>query len=95
MTKPSKLDLLIERDFGIMTGKPTKDIESWCSPDIIKTNTITYFLSPEGSETFPQLIVRAKKVLNFIKNKHKGQSILLVTHGDFGKMLYTAFYNLD
>jgi len=95
LSSPEKMDLLIERDFGIMTGKPTKDIEVLCSPSIIKTDTIMYFLSPQGAETFPQLISRAKKVLEFIKNKHDDQGILLVTHGDFGKMVYAAYYNLD
>ena len=92
---PEKLDLLIERNFGVMTGKPTKDIEKLCSPDILKTDTITYFISPEGAETFPELIDRANKLLQFIKSKYDGQSILLVTHGDFGKMVYAAYYNLD
>lgn len=95
LDSPEKIDLLIERDFGIMSGKLTRDVEKLCSPDIIRTNTITYFLSPIGAETFPQLIVRAKKILEFIKDKHDGQSILLVTHGDFGKMIYSAYYNLD
>jgi len=48
ITKPEKLDLLIERDFGIMTGKPVKDIEKLCAPNIIQSNTITYFLPTGG-----------------------------------------------
>lgn len=47
ISKPEKLENLIERDFGIMTGKPIKDVEKLCSPDIIKADVITYFLSPE------------------------------------------------
>lgn len=92
---PEKIDLLIERDFGVMTGKPIKDIKELCSPDILQADIVTYFLSPEGAETFPQLVVRAKKLLEFIKAKHTGQSILMVTHSDFGKMIYAAYYNLD
>lgn len=92
---PEKINLLIERDFGIMTGKPTKNITELCSPDILQTNTITYFLSPEGAETFPQLIERANELLGFIKSKHDGQSVLLVTHGDYGKMIYATYYKLD
>ena len=92
---PQKEDLLIERDFGIMTGKKTSDIEQMCSPDIIKTETITYFLNPEGAETFPQLLERADKILNFVKAKHSDGSILLVTSGDVGKMIYAKYYNLD
>ncbi len=95
MENPEKLDLIIERDFGIMTGKPTKDIEKTCAPDIMKTDTITYFLSPKGAETFPQLIERAKKALEHVRREWAGKSVLLVTHGDFGKMVYAAYYGLD
>lgn len=95
MDAPEKLDILIERDFGSMTGKPIKDIELLCSPNIIKSGTITYFLDPEGAETFPQLLQRAKQALAYIQDKHKEGNILITTHGDFGKMLYTAYYGLD
>ncbi len=92
---PEKLDLLIERDFGVMSGKLVKDIEKLCAPDIFKTNIITYFLSAEGSETFPDLIKRAEKFLQYIQDGNEDKSILLVTHGDFGKMIYAAYYHLD
>jgi len=95
MDHPEKMDLLIERDFGIMSGVPAREIIARCAPDIIKTETITYFLSPEGAETFPQLISRAEILLKIIPGKHQNQSILVVTHGDFGKMLYAAFYGLE
>lgn len=86
---------LIERDFGIMTGRPHTEIEKKCSPQILKTETVTYFLSPKGSETFPDLIKRGKRVLVKMLKRHKDGNILLVTHGDIGKMIYAAFYNLD
>jgi len=92
---PEKLDLLIERDFGVMTGKPAREIEMCCTPDILKTETITYFLSPERAETFPELLDRARILLETIKQRHPQETLLLVTHGDFGKMLYAAFYHLE
>lgn len=95
LNSPEKLDLLVERDFGVMSGKLVKDIEKLCAPDIVKTDTITYFLSPEGSETFPDLIKRAEKFLQYIQNNNEDKSILLVTHGDFGKMIYAYYYQLD
>ncbi len=95
LSKPIKLGSLIERDFGIMTGQRISEIEKLCAPDILKTNTITYFLSPKNAETFPRLVARAEKLLNFIKEKHPDGSVLLVTHGDFGKMIYAAYYKLD
>mgnify|MGYP001619381506 FL=1 len=78
-----------------MTGQPQSKIREMCSPDIVQSDTICYFLNPEGAETFPQLLERAKEVLNQVKTKHKNGNILLVTHGDFGKMIYCAYYDLD
>ena len=94
LTEPKILQNLIERDFGIMTGKKISDIEKLCAPDIFKTDTIAYFLSPEGAETFPDLIIRAKELLKLIKENHQDGSILLTGHGDFGKMIYAAYYDL-
>lgn len=91
LAMPEKVDLLIERDFGIMSGKPNADIETVCGSDVLKTEKITYFLSPEGAETFPVLLERGKKVLEYFKGQ---DNILLVTHGDIGKMIYASFYNL-
>lgn len=93
--EPIVLDSLIERNFGVMSGKRVTDIEALCAPDIIKTNTITYFLSPPRAETFPVLLERAKQVLKEVQAKHTDGSILLVAHGDVGKMIYTAYYQLE
>ncbi|MBU6214786.1 phosphoglycerate mutase family protein [Patescibacteria group bacterium] len=94
LSKPEVLPSIIERDFGIMTGKPAADIEKYCGPEVVKTNTITYFLSPEGAETFPVLFERARQALADIHAKHSDGSALLVTHGDIGKMLYAAYYDV-
>ena len=95
LAKPIILDSLVERDFGVMTGKPIGDIEKLCAPDIIKTDTVTYFLSPAGAETFPELLERAGRALKQIRAEHPSGSLMLATHGDFGKMLYASFYGLD
>ena len=92
--KPIVLSDLIERDFGIMTGQPVASIAERCAPDIVKTDLITYFLCPEGAETFPNLLIRAKNLIAELKVKHNDGSILLTTHGDTGKMIYAAFYDL-
>lgn len=88
--QPISLSLLIERDFGIMTGKSVVDIEKLCGKDVIKADIITYFLSPEGAETFPDLITRGNEVLEFVHQKHSSGKVLLVCHGDIGKMIYAA-----
>ena len=88
--EPIVIHRLVERDFGIMTGKPSSEIERLCSPDIIKTDTITYFLCPIGAETFPDLIRRGSLVLNHVNSLHSTGNVLLVCHGDIGKMIYVA-----
>jgi|SRR3989344_1244646 len=95
LPQPHKENLLIERNFGIMTGRKVSEIETVCAPNIIKTDTITYFLNPEGADTFPDLMDRAGVLLNKIKTAHKEGNILLVCHMDIGKMLYAKYYNLD
>jgi broad specificity phosphatase PhoE len=95
LDKPIIIPELIERDFGVMTGKPTSSIEKECAPDIIKTDTITYFLNPEGAETFPDLIKRGHKILNKVRTQQTKGKALLVCHGDIGKMIYTAATGKD
>ncbi|MFA6158227.1 MAG: histidine phosphatase family protein [Candidatus Paceibacterota bacterium] len=92
---PTVEPLLIERDFGVMTGKNISDIEKLCAPNIIKAEIITYFLDPEGAETFPDLMKRGRVLLDKIFSKHKSGNILLVSHGDIGKMIYAEYYHLD
>ncbi|MEK7608684.1 MAG: histidine phosphatase family protein [Patescibacteria group bacterium] len=85
---------LIEREFGVMTGLLISQIEEKCSPQILKTATITYFLDPKGAETFEDLSARARHLLGELRYRHKDGNILLVTHGDIGKMIYAAYYHL-
>lgn len=92
--EPQILNELIERDFGSLTGVEQSKIEELCAPDIIKTDTVIYFLSPIGAETFPDLVARGNALLAKLKSKFADGNILLVTHGDFGKMIYAAYYNL-
>jgi len=93
---PIKMQLLRERDFGVMTGKPDSSVEELCKPDTFKpaNENFFYFLSPEGAETFPDLLERAKLVISEVQQKHKEGNILLVSHSDFGKMIYAQYYGL-
>jgi probable phosphoglycerate mutase len=87
-------ELLIERDFGVMTGKPVSEISTLCAPDIIETDTITYFLAPTGAETFPDLLKRANLLLEELRIRYENETVLLVTHGDMGKMIYASYYKI-
>jgi broad specificity phosphatase PhoE len=88
--RPIVIPELIERDFGVMTGKRIDQITTLCSPNILKTDTITYFINPEGAETFPQLVERGKKAIDTIRSRQITGKVLLVCHGDIGKMIYAA-----
>ena len=85
---------LIERDFGILTGKPVADISRYTNK-IIVAGKIKYFLKVDGAETFPVLYNRAQKILIDIQRRHPGNVILIVTHGDIGKMIRGVFYGLN
>lgn len=91
---PTIEPLLIERKFGVMTGEKKSNIVKLCSPDIIVSEKINYFLNPTGAETFPDLITRSKKFFSKYDSQYNNKNILLVTHGDIGKMLYCSYYNL-
>jgi probable phosphoglycerate mutase len=92
---PAVMPELIERDFGAMTGVNQSEIKARCAPDIIETETVTWFLSPKGAETHPDLIERGQRILAQVRAKHKGGKVLLVCHGDIGKMIYAAATGQD
>lgn len=90
-----KYEGIIERDFGVMADQPASRIEELCAPDIVKTETTACFLSPEGAETFDDLVARGNEALADMRNRHVGQKVLLVCHGDIGKMIYAAATGKD
>ncbi len=68
-----------------MTGKPVESIKEL--DNVIETENITYFLDPDGAETFPMLLARASRVLDYMNKKHPDETAIMVTHGDIGKMI--------
>ena len=92
--EPTVLNDLVERDFGVMTGVPQAEILERCSPDVLQSSTVNYFLSPENGETFPQVIERSQRLLTQLAADHENKNVLLVTHSDTGKMLYAAYYDM-
>jgi broad specificity phosphatase PhoE len=91
---PRVLPELIERDFGEMTGKPIASIRELCGPHLIETPTVTYFLKPAGGEEFDDVLARARTTISHMLDRHDGQNILLVCHGDMGKMLAAAYFGI-
>lgn len=83
---------LIERDFGILTGKLVSDILKY-TDKIITSDGINYFLEAEGAENFSALLERGRKILEEISQRHPNDNVLIVTHGDIGKMIRAAYHN--
>lgn len=95
LEEPEILPELIERDFGVLTGKLVSEINNLPKSSLLKTETVTYFLEAAEAEDFPKTLLRAQKLLEKINSQYQDSNILLVSHGDFGKMIYAAYYNLS
>lgn len=83
---------LTEREFGIYTGKPVADITKM-TKNVLVGDKVTYFLDGDGTEDFPALLKRGEKILEEIRERHPNERVLIVTHGDIGKMIRAAYHN--
>lgn len=70
--------LFIERNFGVLEGTPVELFLGNHSPKQLD--------QVEGAETLAQMQKRAAKALDYLKTK-KADSILVVSHGSFGRAL--------
>lgn len=85
-------DRLKERDFGVLTGKSIKEIPDY-TKNILRARGLDYFLDGEGIETYKDLYKKAQEFLNDIFRLNNKENVLVVTHGDTGGMLRTAYNN--
>ena len=86
---------LIERDFGVLTGQPVASILKLPEEQVLRTEGVNYFLEADGSEDFPTLYMRAQRVLERVRRDHPSEHVLLVCHGDIGKMVRAAYHGWD
>jgi broad specificity phosphatase PhoE len=84
-------DDLIERDFGVLTGKHKDEIPKYATK-IFHTDHIDFFLDTEGAEDYPSTYLRAQKVLKDMQKKHSNENVLIVSHGDIGQMIQAAYH---
>ena len=94
LPEPVAHPLLIERDFGIMTGTPVSDIKLNHRGAFLKAEIITYFLDPENGETFDAVLKRVDTLLSELRKEYQNKSVAFFTHGDLGKMVYADFCRL-
>ena len=89
-SNPVILPELIERDFGLGTGRLIQDAVKEAGSNVIKTDGVTYVIDFEGGESFPKLLERAHNALGIVRSLQQEGTALLVCHGDIGKMVYAA-----
>jgi broad specificity phosphatase PhoE len=87
----TSLDVLIERDFGILTGKPITDIPIYSAKNL-RGDRVLYFLEVEGAETFPVLLERGASALERVQTECPEENSCIVAHGDIGKMIQAAYH---
>nr|CCC90654.1 putative phosphoglycerate mutase protein [Trypanosoma congolense IL3000] len=85
---------LIERDFGVMTGKPINDIRRLAGENVLQGDKVLYFLDVKEAETFDQCFSRAARLLERVDNQFAGKRVLFVCHGDIGKMVQAVRKNI-
>ena len=82
---------LIERDYGVLTGRSPDDIPAHAS-NIFVLNDFRYVIDAPGVEDYTHLWTRAGDVLRRIQNRHVGQRVLIVAHNEVIKMMRANFY---
>ncbi|ESL09061.1 phosphoglycerate mutase protein [Trypanosoma rangeli SC58] len=86
---------LVEREFGVLTGKPTDQIKTYAGENVLQGENVLYFLSVDGAEPFEECYNRAASVLRRVDDAFTGKRVLLVCHGDIGKMLQAVRKNIS
>ena len=83
--------LLIERDFGILTGKRETEINKYAKHFLTANDGSIHFWGVRGEESPPQLFKRGEKFLAFVEKNYTQKTILLITHLEIGKMIDAAW----
>jgi broad specificity phosphatase PhoE len=74
-------DLLKERDFGSLSGKSWDQMhEETGKPIKEQDESLAYDYQPYGGESVEQVKDRLMKFLEEMKQKHEGETVLVVTH---------------
>lgn len=77
--------LLMERSFGELEGKPyPEDGRFW----------INQRLRPPMGESLYDVLKRVRPLLDSILEKHKGKTILIVSHGTMGRVILCYFLKI-
>jgi len=84
--------LLIERDFGILTGKEAALFSQYASHFLTSPSGVKFFWGVKKEESFSSLMKRAQKLIFFLKKEHSHQKILLVGHMEINLMIEASLH---
>lgn len=76
---------LVERDFGVLTGKTYDDIPNFAT-EWIQLPGYRYFIGGEGIEPFANVRRRVQTVNRTILREYPDERVVVVSHGDVYKM---------
>lgn len=82
---------LIERDYGVLTGKAPADIPEHATRTVV-LNDFRYVIESPGVEAYTGLWTRARTALRRIQHRHVGQGVLIVAHNEVLKMMRANFH---
>lgn len=80
---------LKEMNFGIWEGMHSDEVMRDYKDEHYRFWNEPHIYTPNGGETFYELIKRVEKTLQDIINKNKGENILIVTHTIIIKAIYS------
>jgi broad specificity phosphatase PhoE len=81
---------LIERDYGVLTGRPASEIPVYATR-VIESHGFKYVIEAPGVESYPQLWARAGNFLQRMHKQHGGEAVLVVAHNQIAKMIRANF----
>jgi broad specificity phosphatase PhoE len=81
---------LIERDYGVLTGRPAAEIPVHATR-IIEFNRFKYVIEAPGMESYAEVWHRAGSFLQRMRTQHAGETVLVVAHNDIAKMIRANF----
>jgi broad specificity phosphatase PhoE len=82
---------LIERDYGVLTGRSPDDIPELANK-IIVLNDFRYVIDSPGVESYTDLWSRAGNALRKIQSRQGDKGILIVAHNEVLKMMRANFH---
>jgi broad specificity phosphatase PhoE len=77
---------LVERDYGILTGRPVSDIPILAGR-LFVSHGFKHVIQANGIEEYADLWARAGLVLRAIREQHRGETVLVVAHNEILRMM--------